>query len=39
VAAACLFLASADADYITGTDLIVDGGMSAVIRPETAAGV
>lgn len=39
VAAACLFLASADADYITGTDLIVDGGMSAVIRPEAAAGV
>jgi len=28
VAQACLFLASSDADYITGQTLVVDGGMS-----------
>jgi 3-oxoacyl-[acyl-carrier protein] reductase len=28
VACACLFLASADADYITGQTIVVDGGMS-----------
>jgi NAD(P)-dependent dehydrogenase (short-subunit alcohol dehydrogenase family) len=27
VAAAVAFLASSDADFITGTDLVVDGGM------------
>jgi len=26
VAAACLFLASADASFVTGADLTVDGG-------------
>jgi NAD(P)-dependent dehydrogenase (short-subunit alcohol dehydrogenase family) len=34
IAAACAFLASDDATYITGTDLLVDGGLSAVARPE-----
>lgn len=36
IAAACAFLASDDATYITGTDLLVDGGLSAVVRPEPA---
>lgn len=34
IAAACAFLASDDATYITGTDLLVDGGLAAVTRPE-----
>jgi NAD(P)-dependent dehydrogenase (short-subunit alcohol dehydrogenase family) len=36
IAAACAFLASHDATYITGVDLLVDGGLSAVARPELA---
>ncbi|MCC5859682.1 MAG: SDR family oxidoreductase [Ectothiorhodospiraceae bacterium] len=36
VAAACLFLLSSDAAYITGADLVVDGGLSAVVRPAPA---
>jgi 3-oxoacyl-[acyl-carrier protein] reductase len=28
VANACLFLSSADSDYITGQTIVVDGGMS-----------
>lgn len=34
IAAACAFLASSDASYLTGVDLIVDGGLSSVARPD-----
>jgi 3-oxoacyl-[acyl-carrier protein] reductase len=37
VAAAVAFLASKEADFITGADLIVDGGMSCTIRLGQAA--
>jgi NAD(P)-dependent dehydrogenase (short-subunit alcohol dehydrogenase family) len=30
IAAAALFLASSEASFITGIDLVVDGGLSAV---------
>lgn len=34
IAAACAFLGSDDAAYVTGIDFIVDGGLSAVARPD-----
>ncbi|KAB2912768.1 MAG: SDR family oxidoreductase [Hyphomicrobiaceae bacterium] len=37
IAAACVFLASDDASYVTGHDFIVDGGLSAVLLPEQPA--
>lgn len=37
IAAACAFLGSSDASYITGTDLVVDGGISVILRPDSVA--
>lgn len=34
IAAVCAFLGSDDASYITGIDLVADGGLSAVARPD-----
>jgi NAD(P)-dependent dehydrogenase (short-subunit alcohol dehydrogenase family) len=33
VAAAAAFLLSSDAGFITGTDLLMDGGVIAALRP------
>lgn len=38
IAAACAYLASSDASYVTGIDIVVDGGLSAVLRPDTPCG-
>lgn len=38
IAAAALFLASSEADFITGADLLVDGGISAGGGPVGGAG-
>jgi NAD(P)-dependent dehydrogenase (short-subunit alcohol dehydrogenase family) len=38
IANAILFMISAEAAFITGVDLVVDGGMSANLMPSTGAG-